>query len=62
MKVIYTDQCYESLDESTHFLLEKQEWPLEKALDLREKLLNKADKLEHTHHHYKEEEYLAHLQ
>lgn len=31
MKIIYTDQSYESLDESSRFLLEEQGWSLKKS-------------------------------
>ena len=62
MKVIYTDQSYESLDELEQFLLEDLEWSVEKILDLRSKLLNKADSLSTTFNHYQEEEYLEHLE
>lgn len=62
MKVIYTDQCYESLDESQNFLLEEQGLSLEKVLELRSKLLDKADSLVTTYNHYQEEEYLKHLE
>ena len=61
MTVVYTDQCYESLDEITRFLLEDREWSLEEVLALRSKLLDKADELEETYPHYQEEEYLSHL-
>ncbi len=33
MKVIYTDQSYESLDELTDFLMNELGWSLEKLLD-----------------------------
>lgn len=61
MKVIYTDQCYESLDELQHFLLEDQGLPLEKVLELRNKLLDKAAGLEKGHDLYQEETYLKDL-
>lgn len=61
MKVIYTDQSYESLDECSRFLLDEQGWSIEKVLALRKVLLDKADKLVTTHNHYQQEEYLIHL-
>ena len=62
MKVIYTDQSYDSLDEIEQFLLSDLEWSVEKILELRSKLLNKADSLVNTFNHYQEEEYLEHLE
>ncbi|MGL1886340.1 MAG: hypothetical protein OCD76_07475 [Reichenbachiella sp.] len=47
--------------ESQYFLLEEQGLPLERVLELRVKLLDKADNLATTHDHYQEEEYLKHL-
>jgi hypothetical protein len=61
MKVIFTDQSYESLHESSLFLLEEQGWSLEKVLELRNVLLDKADKLVTTYDHYQQEGCLIHL-
>ncbi|MEQ9374559.1 MAG: hypothetical protein RIG68_05255 [Imperialibacter sp.] len=61
MKVIYTDQSYDSLEDLTEFLLEEQGWALEKLLEFRKKLLDKADALETTYNNYQQEEYLEHL-
>ncbi|MEQ9232325.1 MAG: type II toxin-antitoxin system RelE/ParE family toxin [Cyclobacteriaceae bacterium] len=61
MKVIYTNQAYESLIDLSHFLLEELDWDESKVLDFRKKLLDKADRLETTFNHYQEEEYLDHL-
>jgi len=61
MKVIYTDQSHDSLADLSDFLLEKQGWTLEKLLELRAKILDKADNLITTYNHYQEEEYLEHL-
>jgi len=61
MKVIYTDQSHKSLANISDFLLEKQGWTLEKLLELRTKILDKADNLITTHNHYQQEEYLEHL-
>ncbi len=61
MKVIYTDQSYDSLKDLTVFLLEEQGWSLEKFLAFRAKLLDKADSLETTYNHYQQEDYLEHL-
>ncbi|WP_420319179.1 hypothetical protein [Ekhidna sp.] len=62
MKVIYTDQSYDSLDDLTQFLINELEWNLEKVLELRIKVLDKADSLESNYNHYQEEEYLDHLE
>jgi len=61
MKIIYTNQSFESLDESSKFLLEKQGMPLEKVLELRAKLLDRADGLVSYPEGGQLEEYLAHL-
>jgi plasmid stabilization system protein ParE len=61
MKVIYTNQSYDSLEELTEFLLEEQGWAFEKLLEFRIKLLDKADALETTYNNYQQEEYLEHL-
>ena len=62
MKITYTDQSYESLDEIEQFLLIELEWTTEKILELRSELLDKADSLVTTFNHYQEEEYLEHLE
>lgn len=49
------------MDESLRFLLEEQGWSLEKVLELRNVLLDKADKLVTIYTHYQQEEYLIHL-
>ena len=61
MKVIYTDQSHDSLADLSDFLLEKQGWTLEKLLELRARILEKADNLKTTYNHYQQEEYLEHL-
>ena len=61
MKVIYTDQSYDSLYDLSDFLLKEQEWTLEKLLKFRAKLLDKADSLETTYNQYQQEDYLEHL-
>jgi len=45
MKVIYTDQSYERLEESMNFLLEVQGIPLDKVREIGSKLLDRADSL-----------------
>jgi len=61
MKVIYTDQAHDSLDDLSRFLLEGQGWTLEKLLELRTTILDKADSLKTTYNHYQQKEYLEHL-
>ena len=61
MKVIYTDQSYASLEEAQFFLINKQQIPVEKVLEIIAKLLDKADELEITYQQHQEEEYLEHL-
>lgn len=61
MKVVYTNQSFKSLNELQQFLLEEQGLPLEKMLEFRAKLLDKAASLERTYHHYQEEPYLRDL-
>lgn len=62
MKISYTDQSYESLGEIEQYLLIELEWANEKVLELRSKLLDKADSLVTTFNHFQEEEYLEHLE
>jgi hypothetical protein len=40
MRVVYTDQSYESLADMMTFLIQKQGWTLKKFLDFRKKLLD----------------------
>ncbi len=61
MKIVYTNQSYESLDESSQFLLEKQGVPLEKVQELRKKLLDRADTLASYPKSGQLEKYLEHL-
>jgi plasmid stabilization system protein ParE len=62
MRIIYTDQSFESLEESLKFLLEDQAVPLEKVLEIRNQLLYKADSLVNNPHIGQYEEYLVHLE
>ena len=45
MRIVYTDQSFESLEESVQFLLKVRNVPLEKVLEIRNQLLDKADSL-----------------
>ncbi len=61
MKVIYTDQSYESLYEVTKFLIEDLGMPIDRVLEIREVLLNKAESLSSNPYKGQGEEYLEHL-
>jgi len=61
MKVIYTEQSLDSLEESLHFLIEEQELPLEKVLAIKTQLLDRADSLVTYSKTGQIEEYLEHL-
>ena len=62
MRIIYTGQFFESLEESLQFLLKVQGVPLEKVLEIRNQLLDKADNLVINPHLGQYEEYLDHLE
>lgn len=61
MRVIYTEQSFESLEESIKFLLKTQNVPLEKAREIGDQLLEKAGSLADNPHIGQYEEYLEHL-
>jgi len=61
MRIIYTDQSFESLEESIQFLLKVQKVPLEKVLEIKNQLLDKAASLTTDPHVGQYEEYLEHL-
>jgi plasmid stabilization system protein ParE len=62
MKIVYTDQSFESLNESLQFLLEIQKIPMEKVIEIRAQLLDKVDSLIKNPHLGQPEEYLEHLE
>ncbi|WP_209329141.1 type II toxin-antitoxin system RelE/ParE family toxin [Lunatimonas salinarum] len=62
MRIIYTDQSFESLEESIQFLLKVQKVPLEKVLEIKNQLLDKAASLTTDPHVGQYEEYLEHLE
>lgn len=62
MKVIYTRQCIDSLEESLRFLVEIQEMPLEKVAIIKGQLFDRADSLIQNPQKGQREEYLQHLQ
>ena len=61
MTVTYTDQSYASLYEATNFLIEDLGIPIDKALEIREDLVNKAESLSSNPYKGQKEEYLEHL-
>jgi plasmid stabilization system protein ParE len=61
MRIIYTDQSFESLEESIQFLLKAQKVPLEKVREIVNRLLDKADSLADNPHLGQYEEYLENL-
>ena len=62
MRIIFTDQSFESLEESIQFLLTVQGVPLEKVLEIRDQLLDKADSLITNPYIGQYEAYLEHLE
>ncbi|WP_035467508.1 type II toxin-antitoxin system RelE/ParE family toxin [Algoriphagus mannitolivorans] len=62
MRIIYTDQSFKSLEESLSFLWKVQGVPLEKVLEIRNQLLDKAESLTTNPHLGQIEEYLEHLE
>ncbi len=62
MKVIYTRQCIDSLEESLRFWVEIQEIPPEKVAIIKVQLFNRAESLILNPQKGQREEYLQHLQ
>lgn len=62
MKVIYTDQSINSLEESLKFSIEEQGLSPEKAASLKNQLFNRADSLALNPNKGQREEHLQHLQ
>lgn len=61
MRIIYTDQSIDSLEEAIQFLLKVQGVPLTKVVQIRKILLDKVDSLISNPDLGQYEEYLAHL-
>lgn len=61
MKVIYTDQSIDSLEESLYFSIEEQGLAPEKASSLKDQLFNRAESLAQNPNIGQREEYLQHL-
>lgn len=62
MKVIYTDQSIDSLEESLHILIEEQGLASEKAASIKNQLFDRADSLALNPNKGQREIYLQHLQ
>ena len=60
MKVFYTEQALQSLEEALDFLME-QETPTNQIMATRERILDKADSLANSPWKGQQEEYLVHL-
>lgn len=61
MIIVYTDQSFESLEESMQFLVKVQKVPLDKAREIGNHLLDKAENLADNPYLGQYEEYLQHL-
>jgi hypothetical protein len=61
MKVVYTNQSLDSLQEVMQFLLQDLSIPIEKVIEIKTQLLDKTDRLEINPHIGQREEYLEHL-
>ena len=61
MKVVYTDQSLDSLEESLRFLIEEQGISLEKVGPIKEQLFERAKSLVQNPYKGQYEEYLQHL-
>lgn len=61
MKVVYTEQSLDTLEETLNFLIDEQKIPFDKVLEIQNKLLNKADSLTFNPYSGQFEEYLEHL-
>ncbi len=61
MKILYTEQALVSLTETLRFLIEGQEIPIEKVVEIKSLLLNKAENLVHNPYSGQLEEHLIHL-
>lgn len=62
MKVIYTDQSIDSLEESLKFSIEQQGLEPEKAASIKNQLFNRADGIALNPKKGQRENYLQHLQ
>jgi plasmid stabilization system protein ParE len=61
MKVIYTEQCLQSLEESLFFLLYEQKIPAEKVKQILDELLSRAEELSANPYIGQVEDLLEHL-
>ena len=61
MKVVYTEQALQSLQEALDFLMER-EVPTDQIMATRDRILDKADSLANSPWKGQQEEYLLHLE
>ena len=61
MKVIFTDQSLQSLEEVLFFLIEEQQTPIEQVRRIKDNLLDHAEQLAQHPYAGQREEYLEHL-
>lgn len=62
MKLVYSEYALEQLQRILEFLVYKQEIPIQKALEIRDKILDKADTILSNAYTPQREEFLEHLQ
>lgn len=61
MKLVYTEQSLNSLEELLRFLIEDLGFSLDKTFEVKTRILDKADSLIHNPNKGQIEEYLTHL-
>ncbi|MEL7004422.1 MAG: type II toxin-antitoxin system RelE/ParE family toxin [Bacteroidota bacterium] len=61
MKVVYTAQSIKSLEESLFFLIEERKVPIQKVIEIKDRLLDQTDSLSLSPYKGQKEEYLRHL-
>ena len=62
MKLVYSEYALEQLQRIIDFLIDKQEIPIQKALEIRDEILDKADTILSNAYAPQREEFLEHLQ
>jgi toxin ParE1/3/4 len=62
MKLVYSEYALEQLQRILDFLVYQQEIPSQKALEIRDKILDKADTILSNAYAHQKEEFLEHLQ
>jgi len=61
MKVIITDEAYSVLEDALDFLIKVQKIPVEKAIEIGDKLIDTAENIHEFPFSHQEEESLKHL-